>query len=72
LRREIDPNTLVVVGLDPSIGAGSIVRTVNQVFDFSLSTRLKKNHTILGTKIKEVISSTPELVKAEAVRVTNE
>jgi hypothetical protein len=54
LRKEIDPNILVVVGLDPSIGAGSIVRTPNHVFDFSLSTRLKKNHSILGEKIKQV------------------
>ncbi|HEY4964095.1 MAG TPA: hypothetical protein VIH90_05360 [Candidatus Saccharimonadales bacterium] len=57
LRQEVDPNTLVIVGLDPTIGAGSIVRTANHVFDFSLSTRLKKNHNILGEKIKQVTTA---------------
>ena len=70
LRKEIDPNVLVVVGLDPSIGAGSIVRTANHVFDLSLSTRLKKNHNILGAKLKEV--TVPEAAKVEPVKVTNE
>lgn len=39
MRREIHPLILMQVGLQPNIGAGVIVRTTNQHFDFSLRQR---------------------------------
>ncbi len=36
LRREIHPELLLTIGLQPTIGAGCIVRTNNKYFDFSL------------------------------------
>lgn len=36
LRREIHPQVLVTVGVQPTIAAGCIVRSTNKYFDFSL------------------------------------
>lgn len=36
LRKEIHPFVLLTVGLQPTLGAGCIVRTTNKQFDFSL------------------------------------
>ena len=36
IRREINPNVLINIGLQPAIGAGCMVRTTNKVFDLSL------------------------------------
>jgi F0F1-type ATP synthase delta subunit len=48
LRQEINPNLLVNVGLQPSIGAGCIIRTTNKFFDLSLrQTFLDKRHLLL-------------------------
>lgn len=68
LRKEVNPNALVVVGLDPTIGAGSKVRTNNHYFDFSLASRLKKNHSLLADKIKEfTVSEKPVEPKTQQV-----
>lgn len=47
LRSNIHPQTLVQVGLQPSIAAGCIVRTPNKVFDMSLRSSLKKQEPYL-------------------------
>ncbi len=47
LRRNIHPQTLVQVGLQPSIAAGCIVRTPNKIFDMSLRSSLKKQESYL-------------------------
>jgi hypothetical protein len=36
LRQEIHPQALVVIGLQPNIGAGCTLRTVNKYFDLSM------------------------------------
>jgi F0F1-type ATP synthase delta subunit len=36
LRREIAPDLLVTVGLQPNIGVGCVIRTTNRYFDLSL------------------------------------
>jgi hypothetical protein len=45
LRKEIHPQILLTIGLQPTIGAGCVVRTTNRFFDFSLSQNFlaKKN-----------------------------
>lgn len=47
LRRNIHPQTLVQVGMQPSIAAGCIVRTPNKIFDMSLRSSLKKQEPYL-------------------------
>lgn len=47
LRNNIHPETLVVVGLQPSIAAGVVLRTSNKIFDMSLRNHLKKQEPFL-------------------------
>jgi hypothetical protein len=54
LRTEIHPMVLVIVGLEPNIGAGCTVRTNNKYFNLSLSERLKKNRVLLVSGIKKL------------------
>jgi len=51
LRSEIHPNLLVTVGLQPTIGAGCIVRTLNRYFDFSLRQDFINKRPILLEKL---------------------
>lgn len=55
LRREIHPFVLLDVGLQPSIGAGCIVRTTNRHFDFSLRKRFDDQRTLLVQKLEGAI-----------------
>lgn len=47
LRQEINPNLLISVGLQPNIAAGTIVRTPNRQFDFSLRENFAKKRALL-------------------------
>lgn len=51
LRREIHPQVLLNIGLQPTIGAGCVVRTTNHQFDFSLRQDFAKNRTLLIGKL---------------------
>lgn len=57
LRREIHPNVLVTVGLQPNIGAGCLVRSTNKYFDFSLRENFTKNKVLLMSKLREVVTA---------------
>jgi F0F1-type ATP synthase delta subunit len=54
LRQEINPLVLLTVGLQPSIGAGCMVRTTNKYFDFSLRERFAKQRQLLVSQLQEV------------------
>lgn len=54
LRREIHPIVLVTVGLQPNIGAGCILRTVNKQFDLSLRQDFNKKRDMLRQAIAPV------------------
>lgn len=54
LRREIHPQLLITVGLQPNVGAGCLVRTTNHYFDFSLRESFKNNRELLMAKLREV------------------
>lgn len=41
MRENIHPQTLLQVGLQPTIAAGCVLRTPNKIFDMSLRTHLK-------------------------------
>ncbi|MEI9914114.1 MAG: hypothetical protein WDN66_04005 [Candidatus Saccharibacteria bacterium] len=53
-RDGVDPMCLVIVGMEPSMGAGSIVRTPNKVFDFSLKSQLHSKRGLLEDRIKQL------------------
>jgi hypothetical protein len=53
-RAEIDPHTLVDVGLQPNIAAGCIVRTANRVFDFSLREHFNQQRGLLTAALASV------------------
>lgn len=51
LRKEIHPHVLVTVGLQPTIGAGCIMRSTNRYFDFSLQQTFVQQHGLLLDKL---------------------
>jgi F0F1-type ATP synthase delta subunit len=53
LRREIHPVLLLSLGLQPSIGAGCIVRGNSKYFDFSLQQDFVKKRDLLLTGLRE-------------------
>ncbi len=51
LRREIHPEILLQIGLEPALGAGCILRTTNRSFDFSLRKHFDSQRELLVAKI---------------------
>ncbi len=51
LRKNIHPQILLDIGLQPSIAAGCVVRTTNKVFDMSLRHSLRENRHFLIEKL---------------------
>ena len=47
LRANFDSEMLLEIGLEPNIAAGSVVRTTNRVFDFSLIKHLEAQQPLL-------------------------
>jgi len=60
LRSNIHPQTLLQVGLQPTIAAGCMVRTTNQVFDLSLRTHLRAQEPYLTQLIASSAASQPK------------
>lgn len=52
LRKEIHPLTLVTVGLQPTLGAGCIVRGNSKQFDFSLKEDFARKRGLLASQLK--------------------
>lgn len=59
VRENIHPQALIQIGLQPTIGAGFMLRTTNKYYDFSLRTALKSKNDILMQQIR----STKEAAK---------
>lgn len=51
LRREIHPEALLTIGLQPALGAGCILRTTNKYFDLSLRQTFVDQRTLLITEL---------------------
>lgn len=60
LRTNIHPLVLVQVGLQPTIGAGCIVRTQNHSFDFSLRRFFDEKHDFFMKKLHDAVAPTPQ------------
>ncbi len=65
LRREIHPQLLLTVGVQPTIGAGTIVRTANKQFDFSLRTDIENKRSMLLEKISAAVKAPAEVGVSE-------
>ena len=51
LRKNIHPQVLLQVGLQPSIAAGCVLRTPNKIFDMSINARLNNEKEYLARLI---------------------
>jgi len=61
LRKNIDSNVLVTVGLQPNIGAGCVVRTTNKIFDLSLREYFTSKRDFFTKKLHDSLQeSTPD------------
>ncbi len=58
LRANFDSEMLVEIGLEPNIAAGSIVRTTDKVFDFSLIKHLESQRPMLMEKLLGTATTT--------------
>lgn len=54
LRENVHPHTMVVVGLQPGIAAGVVLRTPNKVFDMSMQSYLKNQEPYLVKLVSEI------------------
>lgn len=52
LRREIHPQILLSVGLQPNIGAGCMMRSTNKYFDFTLRKKFADQRELLLEKLR--------------------
>lgn len=52
LREHVHSLVLLQIGLQPNIGAGTVVRTTNKYFDMSLRKHFGTKHELLVTKIR--------------------
>lgn len=67
VRENIHPHALLQIGLQPTIGAGFMMRTTNKYYDFSLRTTLKAKHQVLLDNIRNTNPQNPPVVKEELV-----
>lgn len=66
LRENIHPYALVQIGLQPTIGAGFMLRTTNKYYDFSIRTTLKAKRELLTEQIKKLrVVAEPAAVQEE-------
>lgn len=56
LRTNIHPQLLVVIGLQPTIAAGCVLRTGNRIFDMSLRTYIQKQEGYLVKLIEGAVN----------------
>ncbi len=52
IRQQIHPFVLLQIGLQPSIGAGCVVRSTNKYFDFSLRQKFSDQRMLLISKLR--------------------
>jgi hypothetical protein len=57
LRKELHPNVLLTIGLQPNIGAGCIVRSMNKYFDFSLRQDFAGKRAMLLEKLGPILAA---------------
>jgi hypothetical protein len=59
LRKNIAPNVLLTIGLEPTLAAGCMLRTPNKQYDFSLRARFEAQAGLLAQQLRgeEVVGS---------------
>ena len=61
IRREINPDVLLTIGLQPAIGAGCMLRTTNKYFDMSLRQTFIEKRPLL---LEQIIPPAPKIAEA--------
>ncbi len=61
IRREINPDVLLTIGLQPAIGAGCMLRTTNKYFDMSLRQTFIDKRPLL---LEQIIPPAPQIAEA--------
>jgi len=56
LRKEVHPQTLLSVGLQPSLVGGAYIRTPNHVHDFSLRELLASNRGVITAALEDAMA----------------
>lgn len=70
MRSNIHSTVLITVGLQPNIGAGCVVRTTNQIFDFSLREYFhEKRDFFIGKMHEAIVDQPPEVQQLESDQV---
>jgi hypothetical protein len=59
LRREINPQIILTIGLQPTIGAGCMLRTTNKYFDLSLRHTFSEKRSLLLEQLIPAVSEVP-------------
>ncbi len=54
MRQQLHPFVLLQIGLNPSIGAGCVLRTTNRFFDFSLRHQFTEQRGLLMYKLRGI------------------
>ena len=62
LRREIHPRLLISVGLQPTIGAGCMIRSTNRYFDFTLRSHFANHKELM---VQGLAGTQPEAAPAQ-------
>jgi F0F1-type ATP synthase delta subunit len=57
LRSNVHPHALLVIGLQPTIAAGCVLRTNNKIFDMSLRSHLHKQEDYMVRLIQGAVSA---------------
>lgn len=70
IRQNIHPFALLQIGLQPTIGAGCVVRSTNKYFDFSLRQHFASQRPLLISKLKGVDEPAAHSVVTEPVAAT--
>lgn len=71
LRREIHPVVLLTVGIQPTIGAGCIVRSTNKYFDLSLREDFANKRAMLREALSMPVETTTKAPEAVPPVVTS-
>lgn len=67
-RTQVNPNVLITVGLQPTIGAGCVIRTTNKQFDLSLGEEFTKQREQLISRFSLSVQETgaPAFIPVQA------
>jgi hypothetical protein len=67
IRKELHPQALLSVGLQPSLVGGVYMRTPNRVHDFSMRAKLSESRVVIRQDIEQLLQAVPVVEPPAAV-----